>query len=132
MQRLGPGRHWYICTWITAQTAVPQALWRDRLALAATEVCVKMSGRREGAAGLRDALHLVRPGDHLGPAGETFRHWSRAVARPVSVAGLGKAIDGVDAEQIGLCLDVGRGNPVDRAARVIETVLSDAPATGRS
>lgn len=33
---------------VTLQAAVPQALWRDRLALSAAEVCVGFSGRREG------------------------------------------------------------------------------------
>ena len=41
---------------------VPQALFRDRLALRATEACVAFSGRPEREAELRDALHLLRPG----------------------------------------------------------------------
>ena len=112
---------------ISAHKAVPQALWRDRLALAAAEVCVKISGRREAAADLRDALHLTRPGDHPGPAGAIFGQWSRAVARPISVAHLGKVLDGVSAERIALCLDAMGSNPVDRAAGVIEAVLADLP-----
>ena len=109
------------------QAALPQALWRDRLALAASEVCAGFAGRREGQAALRDAVHLLRPGDHPGPAGAIFRQWSRAVARPISVAHLGKAIDSMSAEQIALCLDAAGGNPVERAARVIEAVLASAP-----
>jgi len=70
---------------VTVNRAVPQALWRDRLALSATEICAGLAGRREGQAGLRDALHLTRPGDHPGPAGSILRQWSRAVARPISV-----------------------------------------------
>lgn len=112
---------------ITAHEAVPQALWRARLALTAAEVCVGFSGRREALAALRDALHLTRPGDHPGPAGAIFGQWSRAVARPISVAALCKAMDGVTAERIALCLDAVGGNPVDRAADVIEAVLSDLP-----
>ena len=112
---------------VTAQEAVPQALWRDRLALAAAEVCVGFSGRREGGRALRDALHLTRPGDHPGPAGAIFGQWSRAVARPISVAHLGKAMDGVSAERVALCLDAMGSNPVDRAAGVIEAVLADLP-----
>jgi len=76
------------------QAGVPQALWRDRLALEAAVVCVGLAGRREGQAALRDALHLLRPGDHPGPAGLIFQQWSRVVARPISVAQLGKALDG--------------------------------------
>jgi Protein of unknown function (DUF1403) len=112
---------------VSGNDAVPQALWRDRLALAAAEVCVGFSGRREGGRALRDALHLTRPGDQPGPAGEIFRQWSRAVARPISVAHLGKAVEGIAAERIAPCLDATGGNPVDRAAGVIAAVLSDAP-----
>ncbi|MDO8986142.1 DUF1403 family protein [Cypionkella sp.] len=112
---------------ITAQEAVPQALWRDRLALAAAEVCAGFAGRREGGRALRDALHLTRPGDHPGPAGAIFGQWSRAVARPISVAALGKAMDGVSAERIALCLDAIGRHPVDRAAGVIEAVLTELP-----
>jgi len=107
--------------------AVPHALWRARLALAAAEVCVGFMGRRERAADLRDALHLLRPGDHPGPAGEVFQQWSIAVARPISVAGLHKALPGVTVEQIALCLEATDGNPVDRAAAVLEAVLAGAP-----
>lgn len=112
---------------LAGHVVVPQALWRDRLALAAAEVCVRLSGRREGQAALRDALHLTRPGDHPGPAGAIFRQWSRAVARPISGAHLGHAIDGVSAERIALCLAAAGGSPVDRAAGVIEAVLADIP-----
>jgi len=102
-------------------------LWRDRLALAAAEVCAGISGRREGAGALRDALHLLRPGDDPGPAGRVFRQWSRAVARPISVANLGRALEGVAPERIGLCLDASGPTPVDRAAQVIEAVLEGNP-----
>jgi hypothetical protein len=112
---------------ITGYDAVPQALWRDRLALAAAEVCAGFAGRREGGRALRDALHLTRPGDHPGPAGAIFGQWSRAVARPISVAALGKAMDGVSAERIALCLDAIGRHPVDRAAGVIEAVLTELP-----
>ncbi len=106
---------------------VPQAPWRNRLALAAAEVCAGLSGRREGGRALRDAVHLLRPGDHPGPAGLIFQQWLRAVARPISVAHLGKALEGVSAEQIALCLDTAGATPVDRAAAVLEAVLADTP-----
>ncbi|MDZ4394074.1 DUF1403 family protein [Cypionkella sp.] len=112
---------------ISGHEAVPQALWRARLALAAAEVCVGFSGRREDGRALRDAVHLTRPGDHPGPAGAIFGQWSRAVARRISVAALGKAMHGVSAERIALCLDAMGSNPVDRAAGVIEAVLADLP-----
>ncbi|MCL7464730.1 DUF1403 family protein [Phaeovulum sp. NW3] len=106
---------------------VPQALWRERLALAAAEVCLGLSGRREGQGALRDALHLTRPGDHPGPVGAVFRQWSRAVARPILIAHLKQVLDGVPEAQIALCLGAAGGNPIDRAAGVIEAVLSDHP-----
>jgi hypothetical protein len=56
---------------VLGRDAVPQALLRDRLALHAAEACVAFSGRPELAGELRDAVHLLRPGDLPGPAGET-------------------------------------------------------------
>lgn len=106
---------------------LPQALWRDRLALAAAEACVVHAGRPERAGALRDALHLTKAGDDPGPAGRVFRQWSRAVARPVSVAHLGRALDGVPGEQIALCLDATGPTPVDRAAHVVEAMLAERP-----
>jgi Protein of unknown function (DUF1403) len=112
---------------VTATDKMPQALWRDRLALAAAEVSARISGRREGAGAMRDALHLTRAGDDPGPAGNILRQWSRAVARPISVAQLAKALAGIAPKRIGLSLDVPGPTPVDRAALVIETVLTDFP-----
>jgi hypothetical protein len=106
---------------------VPLALWRDRLALAAAETCAGLTGRREGQAALRDALHLTRPGDDPGPSGRILRQWSQAVARPISVMGLGPALDGLTAEHITLCLNTIGPTPIDRAAQVIGSVLENAP-----
>lgn len=39
-------------TLVTTAADLPQTLWRDRLALAAAEVCAGISGRREGSRGL--------------------------------------------------------------------------------
>ena len=109
------------------QALVPQELWRARLALAAAEVCAALVGRREGQGALRDAVLLTRAGDDPGPAGRVLRQWSQAVARPVSVGHLEKALVGVAPEQIALCLDAAGSTPVERAAAVIEAVLTDAP-----
>lgn len=114
-------------TLATAADPVPQALWRDRLALAAAEVSAGISGRREVAVAMRDALHLTRPGDDPGPAGNLLLQWSRAVARPISVSNLGRALEGVAPERIALSLDATGPTPVDRAAQVIEAVLVDNP-----
>lgn len=79
---------------VVGQTDIPQALYRDRLALRAAEVCVMLSGRPERAGDLRDALAFLQPGDSPGPAGETWLHWRRADARPVSVTALHRALPG--------------------------------------
>ncbi len=64
---------------VLGQADVPHSLLRERLALCAAEACVAYSGRPEGARELRDAVHLLRPGDLPGPAGETYLVWRRAV-----------------------------------------------------
>lgn len=53
-------------------------------------------------------------------------HWSRAAERPLSAANLGRALRGMAAERIALCLGA-EGSPVARAAAVLEAVLTDAP-----
>jgi hypothetical protein len=111
----------------TATAKVPLALWRDRLALAAAETCAGISGRREGQGALRDAVHLTRAGCDPGPAGRILRQWSQAVRGPISVAHLGAVLNGTGPERIGLCLDAAGPTPVDRAARVIEAVLTESP-----
>jgi hypothetical protein len=85
------------------------------------------TGRPERAGDLRDAVHLLRPGDLPGPAGETYLAWLRAAARPVSVEALGKALPSLDPGQIAAWLDAGKGAPVTRAAMVLEAVLREAP-----
>ena len=107
---------------------VPQALFRDRLALRATEACIAFSGRPEREAELRDAVHLLRPGDVPGPAGETYLAWRRAVERPLSIKVLGRALPAFEPGQIAGWLDAGQGSPVTRAAMVLEAVLTDEPS----
>lgn len=112
---------------VLGRAEVPQALLRERLALCAAEACVAFSGRRERAGELRDAAHLLRPGDLPGPAGETYLAWRRAVERAVSVKALGRALPAVDLGQIATWLDAGNGAPLARAAVVLDAVLTDAP-----
>lgn len=106
---------------------VPQALLRDRLALRAAEACVVFSGRSERAGELRDAVHLLRPGDLPGPAGNTYLNWRRAAERPVSIKTLGRALPTIEPGQIAAWLDTGQGAPVSRATMVMEAVLTEAP-----
>lgn len=107
--------------------AVPQDLWRDRLALNAAEAVAGFTGRRERAADLRDALHFRRAGDLPGPAGAVYLAWQRATSGRITVAGLQRALPDCSAEQIAVWLDAGQGVPVDQAALVLEIVLTDMP-----
>lgn len=112
---------------ILGHHAVPHALLRDRLALRAAEACVVFSGRPERAPELRDAVHLLRPGDLPGPAGETCLAWRRAVERPLSTKSLYRALPDLYAERIAMWRDAAQGAPVSRAAMVLEAVLMEAP-----
>ena len=106
---------------------VPQALLRERLALRAAEACAGFSGRSERAGELRDAVHLLRPGDQPGPAAATFLQWRKAVARPISVGALQSALPQLAAEDIAAWLDAGQGGPVAQASGVLEKVFAAAP-----
>jgi hypothetical protein len=112
---------------VLGREEVPKALLRARLALRAAEACVAFSGRSERAAELRDAVHLLRPGDLPGPTGEICLAWRRAVERPVSIKALGRALPAFEPGQIATWLDAGKGAPVTRAAMVLEAVLREAP-----
>jgi hypothetical protein len=118
---------------VLGREEVPHALLRDRLALRAAEACVAFSGRPERAAELRDAVHLLRPGDLPGPAGESCLAWRRAAERRVTVTHLHRALPEIEAGRIADWLDrpdprgAGQRGPVARAAQVLETVLEEAP-----
>ena len=112
---------------VLSREDVPQTLLRDRLALRAAEACIAFSGRPERAGELRDAVHLLRPDDLPGPAGETYLAWQRAVEKPVSVKALGRALPNVEPGQIATWFDTGQGVPVGPAAMVLEAVLREAP-----
>ena len=112
---------------VLGREEVPKALLRDRLALRAAEACVGFSGRPERAPELRDAIHLLRPGDLPGPAGETYLAWRRAVERSVSVKALSRVLPTFESCQIATWLDAGHGAPVTRAVVVLDAVLTEAP-----
>jgi len=50
-------------------------VWRRRLALQAAAASMRLIGRREDEAALRDAWALRRPGDDPGPAGRVLGAW---------------------------------------------------------
>jgi hypothetical protein len=110
--------------------AVPAALLRARLALQAAENGVVLSGRPERAAALRDAVHLLRPGDDPGPAGRIFQRWTSAVARPLSLAHLRSVVTPDQAELAALAWQGGRGagDPLAQASGVLAAVSAAAPA----
>ena len=112
---------------VVGREEVPHALLRERLALRAAEACVRFSGRSERAGELRDAVHLLRPGDQPGPTGDIYVAWRRAVERPISIKALHRALPAHAPEQIATWLDAGRGGPVARASATLETVLAERP-----
>ncbi|QIE48048.1 DUF1403 family protein (plasmid) [Pseudohalocynthiibacter aestuariivivens] len=112
---------------VLGRADVPQDLLRDRLVLRAAEACVAFAGRPERAGELRDAVHLLRPGDLPGPAGAVCQSWQRAVERPVSIKALGRALPTLVPGQIAAWLDAGKGAPVTRAAMVLEALVRETP-----
>lgn len=105
----------------------PQTLLRAHLELRAAETCLVHQGRPERAGDLRDAAAFVQPGDSFGPAGGVYLSWRQAIARPISVKALHRALPELDAEQIAIWLDAGQGVPVVRAAAVLQAVLEERP-----
>lgn len=59
--------------------------WRQRLALKAAAASVKLMGRSEDEAALRDAWYLRQPGDEPGPAGNVLAAWRRLAARSTAI-----------------------------------------------
>lgn len=113
---------------LVMQAEVPHALWREHLALRAAEACVIFAGRSERAGELRDAVQFLNPGDQPGPAGEVYQSWRQAVARPVSVKVLRRALPATAPEQVTNGFNMtGLGAPIPRAASVLQTVLADTP-----
>nr|WP_234907275.1 DUF1403 family protein [Rhizobium rhizogenes] len=55
--------------------------WRARQALKCAAAAVRLMGRSEDEAGLRDAVLLTAPGDDPGPAGKVFSAYERLSAR---------------------------------------------------
>jgi len=94
---------------------LPQAIWRQRLALRAAAASVQISGRFETTQDLRDAVMFLRDTDQAGPAGEIYLSWRRAVTRS-------KLHYDMQARLL-----VARGAPVNAAAEACAQLLDDAP-----
>lgn len=112
--------------------------WRHRLALKAASACMKLIGRTEDEAALRDAWLLRQPGDEPGPAGNVLAAWRRQASRslPLGVEDLqtAAALLGVSSsDRFGDLIDVTRaevrsGAPAPViAARIAAAVMRADP-----
>jgi len=107
--------------------AIPQALWRDRLALRAAAHHARRAGRKEDEKAIRDEITLLRAGEHPGPAGEIGLIWRRATQTPISRANLQRALPAFSQDLLDIWDRAGPLAPVTRAAGVIETVMALGP-----
>lgn len=107
--------------------AVPQALWRDRLALRAAAHHTKIAGRREDERAIRDDITLLRAEELPGPAGEIGLIWRRATQNPISSANFFRALPALSKDLVDIWDMVGPAAPVTRAASVIEAVVAVGP-----
>ena len=93
-------------------------VWRHRLALRAAAATVRMTGRTEGEAELRDAWCLRSPNGALGPAGGHLEAWRALVgASTLSTDALRRAA---------LSFDLGPAAPIADIAAAIDALDPDA------
>lgn len=113
---------------------LPEELMRKRLALRAAQISLKLEGRRDSEADIRDAYYMVRAGDGMGPAGEMFARW-----RKLSGIGLkhkdwltrlkGCVSEGV-AQELPEWIDTAMGqggSPVAQASTMVQLVMEAFP-----
>lgn len=123
---------------------LPADLLRNRLALRAAEACLKLEGRRDGEAEIRDAYYLTHSGDAvypasgMGPAGEMYARWRKASAiglkRADWLARLKACVPEHVAGELPVWVDTVRqggpaaaGSPVAQAARMIGLMMNTFP-----
>ena len=117
---------------------LPAELLRNRLALRAAEACLKLEGRRESEADIRDAYYLARAGDAMGPAGEMFARWRKASAIGLTqrdwLVRLKACVTEAVAQELPEWIDTAMaqragqgGSPVERAAKMIALVMNVFP-----
>ena len=82
---------------------------RERLALRAVDVYGVHFGHTERAGGLLDAVAVLEPGDSPEPVGQVYLSRRCAVERLVSAKAMERAHPEVDADQIAIWMDGGRG-----------------------
>lgn len=112
---------------VLTMPAVPLPVLRARLALVAAELCKAHMGRPERLPALRDALHLLRPGDLPGPAGEVATVWHRVAARPLSAQVLAGVLPRGDAALIAQAMATARKAPIPHAAALLDAALAHDP-----
>lgn len=106
---------------------LPQALWRARLALSASQNCAQFAGRPESVAQMRDEVHLLRPGETPGPAGAILQAWLRATERPISPPSLQRALPHLDKVQLDGWTAPYTAAPIAGAAQLVQAILTDLP-----
>lgn len=116
---------------------LPDKLLRNRLALRAAKACLKLEGRRESEADIRDAYYLTRAGDAMGPAGDMFARWRKVgdigLKRVDWLARLRTCVPERVAQYLPEWIDAvmaggsAAGSPVGQAACMIGLVLAVFP-----
>ena len=92
--------------------------WRARRALACAVAAVRLAGRGEDEAALRDAALLTAPGDDPGPAGKLFLAFGRLASRKGAITT--KFVAEL-ADLFGLAWDERLGAAVDHAETVLQS-----------
>ncbi|OHV87520.1 DUF1403 family protein [Mesorhizobium sp. ORS 3428] len=95
--------------------------WRQRLALKCAAASMRLAGRAEDEAGLRDAWQLCPAGADPGPAGAIFGAWRQLALQPPAVSAdrLAKVV-----EMLGLAWD-------DEALAELSTKIDDVAGSWR-
>lgn len=116
--------------------ATPTKLLRQRLALKASVQCLKIEGRGDDEAQLRDAFYLTASGDARGPGGDMLAFWNRAGRLSVNGAGwrekLSELLPGYICEYVTEWFDAIDDipltvDPIARAAHTLGMVLKEFP-----
>lgn len=113
---------------------VPTELLRSRLALRAAAHCLKLEGRAQSEADIRDAYLLAAPGDAMGPAGEMLAQWRAGSAISLKQANwqdrLRNLLPADMQEQWPNWIDLlteRPGNPVAHAQLALMTIIQNFP-----
>jgi hypothetical protein len=112
----------------------PTNLLCNRLALRAAAHCLKLEGRGQTEADIRDAYLLAAPGDAMGPAGEMLALWRAGSAISLKQANWQDRLKNLlpgDLQELWPHwiepLDQSSGNPVAHACSVLSTIGREFP-----